>query len=179
MKFISAKLAKSLIKKYFNKNEIKGLLTSNYYSVLYYNSEILDLPTLSPLLKQKLLSASANALKLSLTKLPQNTSFESIHRLAKRATPTQMSNYKLALQLHKLYNSTNIGGKIPLEGLLILDVNSCLGIQPMCYNALPHYTKVLFSSIEDMHKYLLAPLSMYYLESLNTSIYIQQIISKR
>ena len=98
----------SLINKYFNKNELKGLLTSNYYSVLYYNSEIWHLPTLSPLLKQKLLSASANALKLSLSKIPQNTSFESIHRLAKRATPTQMSDYKLALQLHKLYNSTNM-----------------------------------------------------------------------
>ena len=80
----------------------------NYYSVLYYNSEIWHLPTLSPILKQKLLSASANALKLSLSKLPINTSFEAIHSLAKRGTPTQMSSYKHALQLFKLYNSTNM-----------------------------------------------------------------------
>ena len=38
----------------------------------------------------------------------QNTSFETIHRLAKRGTPTQMSTYKNALQLFKLYNSNNM-----------------------------------------------------------------------
>ena len=98
----------NLIKKYFNSTELKGLLTSNYYSVLYYNSEIWHLPTLSPILKQKLLSASANALKLCLTALPQNTSFETIHTLAKRGNPTQISNYKHALQLYKLFNSSNM-----------------------------------------------------------------------
>ena len=48
---------------------------------------------------------SANALKLCLTKLPINTSFEAIHNLAKRGTASQMSNYKHALQLFKLFNS--------------------------------------------------------------------------
>ena len=66
------------------------------------------MPTLSPDLKQKLLSASANALKLSLSTLPQNTSFDTIHSLAKRGTPTQMSEYKHALQLYKLHNSDNM-----------------------------------------------------------------------
>ena len=96
------------IQKYFTRDELKGLLTSNFYSVLHYNSEIWHLPTLNPHLKQKLLSASANALKVCLTQLPINTSFESIHRLAKRATPNQMSDYKHALQLHRLFNSTNM-----------------------------------------------------------------------
>ena len=59
-------------------------------------------------LKQKLLSASANAVKLCLSTLPPNTSFETMHNLAQRATPTQMTNYKHALQLFKLYNSTNM-----------------------------------------------------------------------
>ena len=56
-------------------------------------------------LKQKLLSASANALKLCLTSLPPNTSFDTIHNLTKRGTPTQMSDYKHAVQLFKLHNS--------------------------------------------------------------------------
>ena len=93
---------------HFSDSELKGLLTTNYYSVLYYNSEIWNLPTLSPTLKQKLLSASANAIKICLSKLPLNTSYETIHRLAKRGTPKQMSTYKHALQLYKLYNSTNM-----------------------------------------------------------------------
>ena len=54
------------------------------------------------------MSASANALKLCLTKLPTNTSHQSIHNLAKRGTPTQMSDYKHALQLYKLYNSNSM-----------------------------------------------------------------------
>ena len=97
-----------LIQKYFTRDELKGLLTSNFYSVLYYNSEIWHLLTLNPQLKQKLLSASANALKVCLTQLPINTSFETIHILAKRATPNQMSDYKHALQLYKLFNSNNM-----------------------------------------------------------------------
>ena len=56
----------NLIKKYFNADELKGLLTLNYFSVLYYNSEIWHLPTLSTQLKQKLLSASANEIKIDL-----------------------------------------------------------------------------------------------------------------
>ena len=98
----------NLIKNYFNSNELKGLLTSNYYSILYYNSEIWHIPTLAPHLKQKLLSASANAIKLCLSKLPWNTSHEAIHRLAGRGTPEQMSKYKHALQMYKLYNSSQM-----------------------------------------------------------------------
>ena len=54
------------------------------------------------------MSASANALKLCLSQLPLNTSHETIHRLAKRGTPSQMSLYKHALQLYKLHNSTSM-----------------------------------------------------------------------
>ena len=95
----------NLIKKYFTQSELKGLLTSNYFSILYYNSEIWHLQSLGPHLKQKLLAASANALKLCTSPLPQNTSYNAIHSLAKRGTPDQMSDYKLAIQLFKLYNS--------------------------------------------------------------------------
>ena len=52
-----------LIKKYFNKKELLSLMTSNFYSRLYYNSEIWLLNTLHGKCKQLLLSASARALK--------------------------------------------------------------------------------------------------------------------
>ena len=54
-----------LIRKFFKPEEIWTLLTANFYSVLYYNSEVWHLPTLKPEIKQHLLSASANALKLA------------------------------------------------------------------------------------------------------------------
>ena len=93
-----------LIKKFFNKNELKQLLTSNYYSILYYNSEIWHLPTLNTILKRQLLSASAAALKLISQTNDRQISHERLHLLNARATPVKMMTYKLALQLYKSYN---------------------------------------------------------------------------
>ena len=56
-----ALLAIKLIAKFFNSMEIKNLLMSNFYSVLYYNSEIWHLPKLAPYQKKLLLSISAKA----------------------------------------------------------------------------------------------------------------------
>ena len=83
------------------------LLTSNYYSVLYYNSEIWMIHTLSVANKKLLLSTSANALKVAYNYRFPFVSFMTIHSMAGRATPSMMTNYKLALMLHKIYNSTN------------------------------------------------------------------------
>ena len=52
------------IKYYFNPNELLQIITSNVYSIMYYNSEIWNIPTLHCEAKQKLLSISANALKI-------------------------------------------------------------------------------------------------------------------
>ena len=93
-----------IIKKYFNKQELLTLLTSNYYSILYYNSEIWHLTTLKQDLKQKLLSASASALKLCSSLKDEYISYERLHQINKRATPVKMSMYKLAIQLFKTYN---------------------------------------------------------------------------
>ena len=106
-KYKKALHAIRIIRKYFNKQELLNLLTSNYFSILYYNSKIWHLSTLKQDLKQKLLSASANALKLCSSLNDPNVSFERIHTINKRATPIKMSMYKLAIQLFKLHNSEN------------------------------------------------------------------------
>ena len=93
-----------LIKNYFKKDELLQLITSNFYSILYYNSEIWHLPSLKPSLKQKLLSASARALKVCNRQVDNYMSFENIHTLNKRATPIKILKYKLAICLFKLYN---------------------------------------------------------------------------
>ena len=51
-----------LIKKYFSKKESSMLLTSNFFSSLYYNCDVWLIPSLRPQLKQHMLSASARAL---------------------------------------------------------------------------------------------------------------------
>ena len=93
-----------LIKYYFNSEELTQLITSNFYSVLYYNSEIWNIPTLCPALQQRLLSASASALKICTPSYHDRMSYIELHELNNRATPKQMCRYKHALQLHKLVN---------------------------------------------------------------------------
>ena len=79
-----------LIKKYFNHQEILQQLTANFYSILYYNSEIWHLPKLKNDLKQQLLSASAKALKISQKNLDPFESFIDIHQFCKKALPIKI-----------------------------------------------------------------------------------------
>ena len=98
-------IAIKLISKYFRTHEITNLITSNFYSVLYYNSEIWHLPKLAPYLKNLLLSASAKALKLCTHSYTQEMSFIELHEINKRATPEQYCIYKHSLTLHHIYNN--------------------------------------------------------------------------
>ena len=52
-----------LSRKYFNANEMRTLLDSNFYSILYYNAVIWLTPEISAPMKQALHSISANALR--------------------------------------------------------------------------------------------------------------------
>ena len=71
---------------------------------MYYNSELWHIPTLKASLKQKLLSASAKALRLCNNYIDYGQSFVNLHKMCNRATPDKILKYKLALSLHKLYN---------------------------------------------------------------------------
>ena len=94
-----------LISKHFTKKETLQLITANYYSVLYYNSEIWHLPSLSNSSKKQLLSASAHPLKMCTKNYDQSISFLTLHSLNNRATPNQMIKYKTSLILHKIINN--------------------------------------------------------------------------
>jgi hypothetical protein len=107
MKANRALCAVRLIKKYFNGDELRTLLTSNFFSVRYYNSEIWHLQSLNQHSKQLLIAASAKALKLCFKSQPVLFSYNDIHTLTKRATPPQLQTYKHAILLFRLYNSIN------------------------------------------------------------------------
>ena len=94
-----------LIRRFFTTNELLQFVTSNVFSILYYNSEIWHLPDLKQILKQKLLSFSANAIKMCMKFDCRRISFVNIHAMNKRATPEKYLIYKHALMLFKLYNS--------------------------------------------------------------------------
>ena len=94
-----------MIRKYFKTFEIIQLLTSNFYSKLYYGSEIWHLPTLNSNCKKLLLSASANALKLCNTNYYPNISYVDLHKLHKQALPNSFCTYWHCLMLYKVINS--------------------------------------------------------------------------
>ena len=78
---------------------------SNFFSVLYYNSEVWHLKTLNQSMKSKLLSTSAKALKLCAKKPDMwMMSFPNLHKMAGRAPLDKMIDYKLALQLFRVVN---------------------------------------------------------------------------
>ena len=96
-----ALVAIRLIKRYFNSKELLQLVTSNFYSILYYNSEIWHLDSLNSNLKQKLLSSSAKAIKTCAKCNTQDISFLRLHEMFNRATPENYLKYRHALTLHK------------------------------------------------------------------------------
>ena len=80
------------------------LLTSNFYSVLYYNCKVWLSQELKGLIKQQILAASSNALKMINNVSDLRILYQQLHIQEKRATPMNFSKYRLAIQLFKIYN---------------------------------------------------------------------------
>ena len=93
-----------LIKKYLSKEETKMLLTSNFYSFLYYNCEVWLSNELKGHIKQRNLQASSKALKIINNVSDLRISYHQLHIQEKRATPLNFAKYKLAVQLYRIYN---------------------------------------------------------------------------
>ena len=91
-----------LLKKYFSPDEMKILLDSKFYSILYYNAVIWLTPSISAAMKQSLMSISANALRSCTPINFDEISFERIHLLCKKSTPKQIMLYQAALKLYKI-----------------------------------------------------------------------------
>ena len=83
----------------------KTLLTSLFYSKLYYGSEVWHLPGRSMTQNKKLKFASANALRFCNRSMTVFNTHTEIHANAKRALPDQMMNYKQAILMYKLFNT--------------------------------------------------------------------------
>ena len=94
-----------LIAKYFDKESLKTILAANFYSILYYNSEIWLTDNLSKVSKNHLLSASALALSICRKYNEEPTSYLKMHLKYLQPTPDNMVLYKSAMQLFKLFNT--------------------------------------------------------------------------
>ena len=94
-----------LIRKYFTTKELVQLITSNFYSVLFYNSEIWHLNSLKQRDKAFLMTSSSYALKIATHFKFPFLSYKNLHRITNRATPQMYCNYKLSLSLYKTFNN--------------------------------------------------------------------------
>ena len=94
-----------MIKKYFKPTELKILLNTHFFPILYYNCEIWLTPSLQTGPKQQLLSASAHALRTCMNYPNHFINFDTIHKNFKKSTPTQFSLYKISLLLFKVLNN--------------------------------------------------------------------------
>ena len=83
---------------------MRMLLDSNFYSILYYNAVLWLTPELSSVMKQALLSISANALRSCMMSRCPEISFITIHTLCKKCTPSQIMSYQSSLHLYKSLN---------------------------------------------------------------------------
>ena len=111
-----------LIRNYLNSSELLQLITSNFYLILFYNSEVWHLPSLHQSLKNNLLSISAKAIKICAKSTDTwMLSFGSLHEMAGRSTPDKLMSYKLALQLYRTFNY-----KCPTNDWLSINFNSVL-----------------------------------------------------
>ena len=97
-------------------------MTANYYSTLYYNSEVWHTPTLQRSLQRRLLAASAKALKVCTR--PSDVgmlNYNELHEMAGRATQSNLMHYKMSLQLFKTFNL-----RIPTTDWTNLNINSVI-----------------------------------------------------
>ena len=91
----------NLLKPYFTPLELKQLIISNYYSILYYNPEIWHIPTLNASSKRQLFLASSTTLEMCKFGDTWMILYKSLHLNNQRATPEPYLQYKHAFQLCK------------------------------------------------------------------------------
>ena len=115
-----------LLRKYFNKDQMRTLLDSYFYSVLYYNSVIWLTPEICSQMKQSLLSIS-NALRSCMLNNCTEISFIRIHEIWKKCTPSQIMLYQNSLELHKFLNT--IDGYLTTEHVRVLTNIICTSRQ--------------------------------------------------
>ena len=93
------------VAKYFNQDEAKTLLTSMFYSKLYYGSEVWHLPSRTQTQNKKLKFASANAIRSCCNSFTIFNTHTQIHKAVNRALPDQMITYKHAITMYKLFKT--------------------------------------------------------------------------
>ena len=129
----------AMIKKYFTHDELKLMLTTLFYSRFYYASEIWHTPFLKEVLKDKMLSASSQALrKVFFTTINTRTapftniiSNIQVHKTLKRGMPHNFMRYKHAILLFNTLNEHT-----PEQDWIDLNFNIAINERHQLFNCL-------------------------------------------
>ena len=89
---------------YYINNEMRLLLDTYFYSMLYYNAVLWLTPYLCSTMRQALLSISANALRSCMLFDCPDMFFVRIHSICQKCTPAQIMSYQAAIHLFKVIN---------------------------------------------------------------------------
>jgi hypothetical protein len=84
-----------LKRKYFSTPELISIVTSNFYSILFYIPEIWYLPTLNNNFSHALFVALTICSKMCSPFPNELVSYQDLHKMTKRATPYMFCYYKL------------------------------------------------------------------------------------
>ena len=90
---------------FFTKEEKTMLITSLFYSKLYYGSEVWHLPGRTATHNNMIMLTSANALRIISNEITIYHTHTEIHRLSERALPEKMCLYRHAVIMYKLFNN--------------------------------------------------------------------------
>ena len=93
-----------LISTYFTIDEKLNIVTSIFYSRLYYGAEVWLIPALKAKLKNKILNISTQALRVVAEDYYHTFNSNELHILLKRFTPFQMMQYISLLNLYRIMN---------------------------------------------------------------------------
>ena len=107
------------------------LITSLFYSKLYYGSEAWHLPERTTAQNKMLKFASANALRIATNEITIYHTHTEVHRMTNRALPDQMIQYKHALMMYRLFRKCT-----PDNEFMHLNFQANLNQRLQCHNFL-------------------------------------------
>lgn len=108
-----------LISPNFTIDEKLNIITSLFYSRLYYGADVWLIPSLGHCLKRKLASISTQALRIASGDYMKIFNSNDLHQMFNRFTPVQWGHYCALLNLHKIFNN-----HVPESIWIELQVNS-------------------------------------------------------
>ncbi|MBF0208930.1 MAG: reverse transcriptase family protein, partial [Oligoflexia bacterium] len=91
-----------LLSKYLSREKLIQVSTAFFYQKLYYGCQIWLGKHLNQSIKQKLLAASSQCLRICCKDYQKRYSYDMLHRLCNRATPNMWSDYATITLIHQI-----------------------------------------------------------------------------